>query len=74
MDSDTPMAGRIFHVTVDANASLPFNDSKVEEVFSTTGEGFFANTIAVYHDGKLLVGTVCNLMMYCDAPFLMYPE
>ena len=74
VDRSIPIAGRVIHVTVDANAPLPFNSSKVEEVFSTTGEGFSANSIAVYHDGKLLIGTVCNQMMYCEVPFLMYPE
>ena len=74
MDRSIPIAGRVIHITVDVNASLPFNNSKIEEVFSSTGEEFSANTIGVYHEGKLLIGTVCNEMMYCEVPFLMYPE
>ena len=73
MDRSVPVPGRVIHITVDANASLPFNNSKVEEVFSTTGEGFSTICMAVYHNGKLLIGTVINQMMYCEAPFLMYP-
>ena len=73
-DRSIPIAGRVIHITVDASASLPFNNSKMEEVFSSTGEGFSVTTISVYHEGKLLIGTVCGQMMYCKVPFLMYPE
>ena len=73
LDRNIPIAGRVIHITVDATASLPFNSSKVEDVFSTTGEGFSVITIGVYHDQKLLIGTAINQMMYCEVPFLMYP-
>ena len=74
VNHSTPVASRILHVSIDESATMPFTGSKVEEVFSSDGEDFGATTIGLYHDGKLLVGTIAKDMMYCEVPTLMYPN
>ena len=70
--SSIPVPGRILHVAIDQNAERPFDDYKVEEVFSTTGEKIGSTSGVVYHKHILLVGTIRTGMMVCNAPYLIY--
>ena len=67
-----PVPGRILHVAIDQNAEMPFDEYKVEEVFSTTGEKIGGTSGVVYHKNKLLVGTIRTGMMICNVPYVIY--
>ena len=70
---DDPVAGRILHVAIDENAMLPFTDYKMEEVFSTDGtDGIGPLTVGLYHENRLLVGTIQKNMMLCNVEYLKY--
>ena len=73
-DHTKEVASQILHVAIDENASSPFFAYQMEEVFATKGDIISATTIGMYHDGKLLIGTIGKDMLYCDVPYLMYPE
>ena len=75
-DRTTPVASKCLHISIDPTSELPFNQSLVEEVFSTTGEfekGLVgAVTGCVYVEGRLLISTIARDMMMCEAPYIMY--
>ena len=73
-DRSVAVASRCLHVHLDQGAELPFDNSTVEEVFSSTGEGEMVGSISVcmYAEGRLLAGSVGHDMMMCDVPYLMY--
>ena len=66
------MASTTLHVTIDEDRDLPFSSYEIEEVFSTTGHDVRGISISVYHNKKLLLGSIFTDMMYCEVPFLMY--
>ena len=72
LDHSVPIAGRVIHVAIDEESETPFSEYELEEVFATTGHQLSAPTIAIYHQGRLLIGTIMKDLMYCDAPHLMH--
>ncbi len=70
--TSTPCGGRILHVPVNEGAELPFEEPRVEEVFSTSGRLISATSAGLYHNGKLLVGSIRTGVMLCEAPFTIY--
>ena len=68
----SPMASRVIHISVDETKELPFSNRQMEEVFASTGHDMRAISISVYHKKKLLLGSICTDLMYCEVPLLMY--
>ena len=64
------------HIVVDETADDPFAGAKLEEVFATSGEEgeLKATTIGVYHNHTLVVGTIMDNLMVCEAPYLIYGD
>ena len=63
-----PIKSKILHVKLDLSSSLPFDNSTVEEVFSSTAEDGMlgAVSVGVHARNRLVVGTAHNDMMLCD--------
>ena len=70
--TSVPCGGRVLHVAIDETAERPFDDYQVEEVFSTSGKMIGGTSGTLYHNKKLLVGTIRTGLMVCDAPYLIY--
>jgi len=68
----SPVASRTIHAAIDETNELPFTNYQLEEVFASTGNDVRAISISVYHKKKLLLGSICTDMMYCEVPLLMY--
>ena len=63
---------KILHIVIDEQASSPFERHQIEEVFATAGDIVSATTVAVYQEGKLLIGTIGKDMLYCNVTYLLY--
>lgn len=63
-----PVEGRVLHISLSEDNPLPFSydDSRIEEIFETDGHEFGAVTIGVNRDNKLLLGTICRDLMFCE--------
>ena len=73
-DHSVAVASKCMHITVDQDAELPFSETSVEEVFSSSGEDGVVGAVSVcmYVTGRLVVGSICQDMMVCELPYLRY--
>lgn len=59
-------------MTVDEESSLPFSESKIEEVFASNGEEIRATSMAVYYNHTLVIGSIHTELTVCEVCYLMY--
>ena len=73
-DRNVAVASRCLHVHLNQGAELPFDNSTIEAVLSSSGSGEIIGTtsVCVYTEGRLLAGSVGHDIMMCETPYLMY--
>ena len=73
-NTSIPIKSKILHIKLDPSSPLPFDNTAIEEVFSSSGEDGMvgAVTVGVYARNRLVVGTICKDMMLCDVHYLRY--
>ena len=69
-----PSPGAILYMTVDENSSLPFSESKIEEVFASDGEKVSTTSIAVYYNNTLVIGSIHTEITVYEVRYLMYGQ
>ena len=62
----------VSHMTVDEESPAPFSESKIEQVFMTTGEDISAISVATYHNRTLAIGSVFSNLVVCEVNHLMF--
>ena len=62
----------VSHMTVDEESPAPFSESKIEQVFMTTGEDISAISVAAYHNRTLAIGSVFSNLVVCEVHHLMF--
>ena len=73
-NTSIPIKSKILHIKLDPSSSLPFDNTAIEEVFSSSAEDGMvgAVSVGVYACNRLVVGTIWRDMMLCDVHYLRY--
>ena len=67
-----PSPGMVSHMTVDEESAAPFSESRIEQVFMTTGEDISSVSVAVYHNRTLAIGSIFSNLAVCEVHHLMF--